>query len=255
LNGEITRSYNDNFFIQPAAGDNGVSLGAALCVSSRMEDNYQRLPLANVYLGRNYTGEEIKQVLKNYSINPRKSDDIFAETADLIAGGRIVGWFRGRMEFGPRALGNRSILACPTESRMKNMVNLKVKHREEFRPFAGSVVLEEARNYLEGAQESPFMLKVFCFKGKYQSLFFAIRHIDGTCRVQTVSKMQNPDFYRLLMEVKKRISHPVVLNTSMNTAGEPIVNTPQEAINLLKRTDLDVLILENYLIRKQDITI
>jgi len=157
------------------------------------------------------------------------------------------------MEFGPRALGNRTILACPTEARMKDIVNLKVKHREGFRPFAGSVMLEEAHEYFEDVQESPFMLKVFYFRKKYRDVFPAISHIDFSCSIQTVTQQQNPDLYKLLKEVRKRTGYGVVLNTSMNVAGEPIVNTASEAIELISKTDLDIMILKNYVIRKQDL--
>ena len=253
MNGKILQNYNDKFFVQPAAGDNGVSLGAALYVSSMMERNYQRHPLVNVYLGREFKDKEIREALEMHSINPRMSNNIFSETADFVAQGKIVGWFRGRMEFGPRALGNRTILACPTEARMKDIVNLKVKHREGFRPFAGSVMLEEAHEYFEDVQESPFMLKVFYFRKKYRDVFPAISHIDFSCRIQTVTQQQNPDLYKLLKEVRKRTGYGVVLNTSMNVAGEPIVNTASEAIELISKTDLDIMILKNYVIRKQDL--
>jgi len=251
LNGKITRNFNDKFFIQPAAGDNGVSLGAALFANSKIESNYQRQPLTDVYLGRKFKDEEIRKALKMKSINPRISNSIFSETAEFIAQSKVVGWFRGRMEFGPRALGNRSILACPTVAKMKDVINLKVKHREEFRPFAGSVMLDEANEYFEDVQESPFMLKVFYFKKKYRNTFPAISHVDYSCRIQTVTQKQ--DLYKLLKEVRKRTGYGMVLNTSMNLAGEPIVNTPKEAVDVLSKSNLDVMILENYIIRKENV--
>jgi carbamoyltransferase len=251
LNGKITRNFNDKFFIQPAAGDNGVSLGAALYANSKIESNYQRQALTDVYLGRKFEDEGIRKALKGKSINPRISNSIFSESAEFIAQSKVVGWFRGRMEFGPRALGNRSILACPTVTNMKDIVNLKVKHREEFRPFAGSVMLGEANEYFEDVQESPFMLKVFYLKKKYRNTFPAISHVDYSCRIQTVTQQQ--DLYELLREVRKRTGYGMVLNTSMNLAGEPIVNTPKEAVDILSRSNLDVMILENYIIRKEDI--
>jgi len=251
LNGKIVRGYNDKFFIQPAAGDNGSSLGAALYVSSKIERNYQRHPLVDVNLGKEFKDEEIREALEMHSINPRISSHIFSETADFIAKGKVVGWFRGRMEFGPRALGNRSILASPTIARMKDVVNSKVKHREGFRPFAGSVMLEEAHKYFGGVQESPFMLKVFYFKNIYKNTFPAISHCDYSCRIQTVTQQQ--DLYKLLKEIKRRTGYGMVLNTSMNLAGEPIVNMPSEAIEVLNNSELDVLVLGNYIIRKEDL--
>lgn len=252
MNGKIIRNYNNKFFIQPAAGDNGVSLGAALYINSAKDRNYQRQPLINVFLGREFKDRDIRKALEIHSITPLISNNIFSETSDLIVQGKVVGWFRGRMEFGPRTLGNRSILACPTNERIKDIVNLKVKHRENFRPFAGSVILEEAHKYFDYLQESPFMLKVFYFKNKYRGIFPAISHIDSSCRIQTVTKQQNADLYRLLEEIKNRTGYGMVLNTSMNVSGEPIVNTPNEAIDLIKKTDLDIMILENYIIRKED---
>jgi carbamoyltransferase len=252
LNGKIVRSYNDNFFVQPAAGDNGSSLGAALYVSSTRDPNYLRHPLMDVYLGRQFKDEEITEDLEMHSLYPRMSNDIFSEAADFITQGKVVGWFRGRMEFGPRALGNRSILASATVARMKEVVNSKVKHREEFRPFAGSVMLEEAHDYFEHVRESPFMLKVFHFRNMHKNTFPAINHCDNSCRIQTVTEKQ--DLYRLLKEMKKRTGHGMVLNTSMNVAGEPIVNTPGEAIEVLRNSELDILVLGDYIVRKEDVT-
>lgn len=253
MNGRIIRERNSRLFVQPAAGDNGVSLGAALNVSCKMSRNYERHILSNVYLGREFKDSEIREALGIHSITPRTTRNVFSETADLIAQGKVVGWFRGRMEFGPRALGNRSILACPTDARMKDIVSLKVKRREAFRPFAGSVILEDAHEYFEDVQESRFMLKVFYFRNEYRCTFPAISHIDSSCRIQTVSRHQHPDLYRLLKEIKRRIGFGIVLNTSMNTPGEPIVNTPSEAIELVARTQLDTMILEDYVVRKEDV--
>jgi len=253
MNGKILQDCREQLFVQPAAGDNGVSLGAALYVSSLRERNFRRHPLVNVYLGRKFRDQEIRVALDIHSISPQTSNNIFSETANFIAQGKVVGWFRGSMEFGPRALGNRSILASPIDTKMKDTVNFKVKHREGFRPFAGSVILEEASEYFKDVQESPYMLKVFHFKKKYRNVFPAISHIDFSCRIQTVTQRQNLDLYKLLKEVRKKMGYGIVLNTSMNLGGEPIVNTPTEAIQLISKTDLDIMILDKYIIRKQDI--
>lgn len=249
LNGRILRDYSRQYFVQPAAGDNGVSLGAALYISSAIDSDFQRQPMTDTFFGREYQQTEIEQVLDKESVPYKKSGDVFAEAAELIAQGNVIGWYRGRMEFGPRALGNRSILANPMRPEIKNIVNCKVKHREEFRPFAASVMLEDVSEYFEDAQESPFMLKVFHFKEKYKNAFPAVSHCDDSCRFQTVAATH--DLHRLLGEIKKRTGYGMVLNTSMNVAGDPIVNTPGEAIELLKKTEIDYMILGDYVLEKQ----
>lgn len=252
LNGRITRDYTDELFVQPASGDNGVSVGAALYASSTMGRNQHRSPWTHVYFGGACTDGELSEALRNHSIPARKSHDVFCEMGDLIARGKVVGWYRGRMEFGPRALGNRSILASPSIPGMKDVVNSKVKHREAFRPFATSVLLEEANEYFLDVRESPFMLKVFRFKEKHRGRFPAISHVDSSCRIQTVTQQQNPEFYKLLVQIRKRTGHGMVLNTSMNVAGEPIVNTPSEAIALMRKTRVDVMALNDYVIRREE---
>jgi carbamoyltransferase len=253
LNGKILREYTERFFVQPAAGDNGTSLGAALHVGSEYDNNYERCPITDVYFGKEYRDTEIERVLDSYGINVRKTDNVTDEVSDFIADGKIVGWFQGRTEFGPRALGNRSILASPTNETVKDKVNLKVKHREPFRPFAGSVILSEGQDYFEAYRESPFMLKVFRFKTPYENVFQSINHIDNTCRIQTVSGEQNPKFYGLLQAVKRKTGYGIVLNTSMNVAGEPIVNSPDEAIRLIKNSNIDALVLNDFIVRKEDV--
>jgi carbamoyltransferase len=253
LNGKIVRDYTDKFFVQPASGDNGVSVGAALRVGSKIDRDFHRHHLISASLGKRFRDYELLDAFTRHSITPRLSNDVFSDTADLIVKGKIVGWFRRGMEFGPRALGNRSIFACPTYTWIKDAVNHKVKHREGFRPFAGTIILEETYEYFEDVEESPFMLKVFYFKNKYKNTFPAITHTDFSCRIQTVSRNQNLDLYSLLREVKKRIGYGIILNTSLNMSNKPIVNTPSEAIELIRNTDLDIMILENYIIRKEDI--
>lgn len=251
LNGRIQRHRGNGYFVQPAAGDNGVSVGAALHACSRFDPACGREPLSNVYLGREFTDQEIAEALSAHSMRAEPAADVVREVADLIMSGRVVGWYRGRMEFGPRALGNRSILASPGHVRTKDFVNSKVKHREPFRPFAGSVILEEADDYFEGMRESPFMLKVYRFRPGCASLFPAIRHVDSTCRVQTVTREQNAALHRLLTEIRGRTGHALLLNTSLNVAGEPIVNTPHEAVELMRTTELDALAVGDYLVRKE----
>lgn len=249
INGRILREVNHRYFVQPAAGDNGVSIGSALYVASRRVRNYEKLRLSNVFLGRDFTHDQIKKCLRDTPNRYRLSNDICEEAAEYIAQGKIVGWYQGRMEFGPRALGNRCILANPLLPEMKNLLNSKVKHREHFRPFAGSVILEDGHKYLEDYQESPFMLKVFYFKKAFRNTFPAITHIDNSCRIQTVSRANKP-LYPLLQKVKKNIGFGMILNTSLNIKDQPIVNTPQEALALLNSTELDVLVINNFVVHR-----
>jgi len=255
LNGKIITNFNRNFYVFPAAGDNGVSVGAALYADSIYNPKFLRTPIVNASWGADFSQSPIRYILQKRKIHFRQSDYIYTYTANLLAQGKIIAWFQGKMEFGPRALGNRSILALPQFNRMKDALNLKVKHRESFRPFACAVLLDEARLYFDHLEESPFMLKVFRIKDQYLSQFPAIRHIDNSCRIQTVTKENNYPFYLLLHEIKKLTGYGLVLNTSMNVAGEPIINTPQEAVDLILNTDLDYLILDDFIVSKQEITL
>jgi len=248
MNGRIQRESNRPFFVQPAAGDNGVSIGSALITASQHTPNFDIEPLQSVALGRAYTSKEIEEILHTIPNNFGFSKNICADTAKLIAHNKIIGWFHGKMEFGPRALGNRSILANPLNPKVKKEINDKVKHREEFRPYACSVLLNEGYEYFEKFYPSPFMLKTYFFKQKYRHVFPAITHVDNSCRVQTVSK-EYRCYYNLLLEIKKLIGYGIILNTSMNTRGQPIVNTPEQAIELLNSTQLDYLILHNYIVK------
>ncbi len=210
-------------------------------VVQELKKNYSR--------GRTFPDTTLRNTLKDFPNKYYYSHNICSDAAEYIVNGKVVGWFQGGMEFGPRALGNRSILANPLLQHIKELVNTKVKHRENFRPFAGSVLLEEGDKYFKNFQESPFMLKVFFFKDKYKHKFSAITHIDHSCRIQTVSKV-NGLYHGLLKEIKKKTGYGVVLNTSLNTKGQPIVNTPSDALALLNNTDLDILILGSYIVYK-----
>lgn len=251
LNGKIIKEYTKEYYVFPATGDNGVSIGSALYINS-MNGKFNKVEIKDAYFGKEFDDNIIINEIKKSGLEVNRRNDIFEKTANLLEDGKVVGWYRGRMEFGPRALGNRSILANPKPGWMKDLVNEKVKHRESFRPFAASVLLEDANEYFDNLAESPFMLKVFKIKEKYRNIFPAIVHVDDSCRVQTVSKENNPDFYRLLLSIKKRTGHGIILNTSMNDSGEPIINTPEEAIRLFKRTKIDVMILHDFLLMKVD---
>lgn len=244
----------NNVWIQPAAGDDGASLGAALYVSHQIF-NEQRHPMKHAYLGPDFSDEEIVQFLqeRNIPFEEIKEEDLAERVADLVARGQVIGWYQGRMEFGPRSLGNRSILADATRSEMKDTINAKIKFREYFRPFAPSVPLEYVHEYfeVEPNTELPFMLKVPKVRPEMQERLPAITHADGTGRVQTVRKDTNRLFYQILISLKKHTGIPVAVNTSFNVRGEPIVCSPFDAYNCFIHTGLDGLFLNRYLITQK----
>jgi carbamoyltransferase len=254
-----TRVLRDSGFrrlwIQPAAGDAGGCLGAATYLYHSVLRQPRRAAMETAYLGPSYTNAEIRAFLEREGISylPLEERAIAPTVARLLADNDVVGWFQGRMEFGPRALGARSILANPTEAGMKDTLNAKIKHREAFRPFAPSTLLEAAPTYFDFGGpaediESPFMLLTARVRTEKQHLLPAITHVDGTARVQTVTRSQNPLYYALIEEFGKLTGVPVLVNTSFNVAGEPIVCTPEEAFNSFAHTDMDYLVLGNALI-------
>ena len=234
----------ENIFIQPASGDSGLALGAALLASHQLNKNPVNWRMNNAYLGREYKEKEILNAIQGY--NYEKLTDPAQTAAKLLADEKIIGWFQGKSEFGPRALGNRSILCSPIPPGMKDKLNMQVKHRESFRPFAPACLQEAAGEYFELDCPSPFMLLVAKVK---KDNVPAITHIDGTARVQTVNINQNLKFYSLIKEFQKITGVPVVLNTSFNDSGEPIVEAPQDAVKTFKSTNLDALIIGDYLIK------
>ena len=204
----------------------------------------------NVYLGPRYSNEEIKSYLDSVNITYKELDQnqLLQKTAKLISEGSVVGWFQGRMEWGPRALGNRSILADPRNASMKDILNEKIKHRESFRPFAPSILEEYVSEYFDLNIPCPYMLLVT--KVKKPETIPAVTHVDGTGRLQTVSKDANPLYYNLIQEFYNMTNVPVLINTSMNVRGEPIVNTPQQAYAMLLKTDMDYLVLGSFVISR-----
>jgi carbamoyltransferase len=250
-NGKIAMqsSFRD-VFVQPAANDAGGALGAALYISNILLRQPRKFMMNDAYLGPAFGGDRILETLKKYDYPYEKIDHPERVCARLLAEGKIIGWFQGRMEWGPRALGNRSILADPREGGMKDVINARVKHRESFRPFAPSVLKEDAARFFEGADESPFMLMAFRVKPDRAHLIPAIVHVDGTARVQTVDFATNPMYWGLINEFKKLTGVPVLLNTSFNVRGQPIVCTPDEAIACFASTDLDYLAIGDYLVSK-----
>lgn len=234
--------------VPPAAGDSGTALGAAYLAAAEAGDALE--PVLEAGLGPDFTQGEIGDWLKVLQVDAESIDDPAAAAAADIADGRLVGWFQGRSEYGARALGHRSILANPCDPSMQDTINKRVKFRETFRPFAPSVIEDRAAEFFEDAAPSPFMTIVFDVKDPKR--IPAVTHVDGTARVQTVHRQSGDDLYlRLLLELEKSIGVPMTLNTSYNINGQPIVNTPHEAIYTFYASGLDVLFVGNNRVRKR----
>jgi len=249
----------DEIFIPPAPGDAGSAVGSALIghylfknQKRVIENNLEELAKKNTYLGPSYSNKEIQDFLDLNKISYRRLErqELLEQTAKLISEKNVVGWFQGRMEWGPRALGNRSILADPRHEDMKDILNEKIKHRESFRPFAPSILEEYTSDYFELDGTSPYMLLVA--KVKKPETIPAITHVDGTGRLQTVSQKTNPLYYDLIKQFQNITNVPVLINTSMNVRGEPIVNTPKQTFAMLTKTDMDYLVMGNYIINRSN---
>ena len=278
-NGKILRNGKfENIWIQPAAGDSGGSLGAALALwhielrQNRTINNKDSM--SGSYLGPEYSQNEVEKRLKEIGANFEVLDDeqLIEKTALELCEGKAVGWFQGRMEFGPRALGCRSILGDPRSENMQKTLNLKVKFRESFRPFAPSVIREDLSAWFDLNCESPYMLLVSdvvkekrrMMTEEEKALFGidklnikrsdipAVTHVDYSARVQTVHRETNPKYYKLISEFKKKTGCPVIVNTSFNVRGEPIVCTPSDAYRCFMRTEMDYLVIENCLLAKNN---
>lgn len=236
-------------YVQPASHDAGTALGAALEVAAQYG---AAAPFAmdHAYWGPEYSAEEIETVLKEGKVAYERCEDIADAAADLLARGKIIGWFQGRMEWGPRALGNRSILAHPGMAEMKDKVNGEVKHRELWRPFAPSLLEEQAADYLEDYAPCPFMLVAHRVKPAKAAALAAATHVDGTVRPQSVSTRTNPLYHRLISRFAQRTGIPAVLNTSFNDKGEPLVMRPQDALRTFWVTGLDALAIGPFLLTK-----
>jgi carbamoyltransferase len=273
----------ENVWIQPAAGDAGGALGAALSVWYQYLGNSRNVSVVRgahsdgmkgAYLGPSFTGEQIRSFLESTGANYRRVErsDLAKTVARLLAEEKVVGWFQGRMEFGPRALGARSILGDPRSPRMQAQMNLKIKFRESFRPFAPSVLRERVSDYFEMDCDSPYMLLVAPVRDHLRremtneeqdkfgidklnvvrSTIPAVTHVDYSARVQTVRQEDNPIYYDLLTEFERLTECPVIVNTSFNVRGEPIVCTPEEAYTCFMRTEMDCLVMEDYVLRKDE---
>ena len=252
----LKESSFENIHIPPSPGDAGSAVGCAQYLYFSYNDKKRIILdsakniIENIYVGPSFSTDEIKQFLSTNKIKFEEFDEASSvkQCAKLISEGNVVGWYQGKMEWGPRALGNRSILADPRRKEMKDILNEKIKHRESFRPFAPSILEEYVSDYFEFDMPSPYMLMVAPVKRP--DLIPAVTHVDGTGRLQTVSKNTNSLYHKLISEFHSLTGVPVIINTSMNVRGEPIVNTPEQAYNMLKKTDMDYLFLKNFMVKK-----
>ncbi len=266
-----------NIYIQPAAGDAGAALGAAMAYyyskNQRKKDHYTTNPMKNCYLGPEYSQSQIKQELEDLGavFEEHSEMKIISKTANLLDENKVVGWFQGRMEFGPRALGNRSILANPTSTKMRQNLNLKIKKREGFRPFAPIIKQDSAKYWFDPPHDSPYMLYTAYLKEKFRyenfvddssqpiikrasrpnSVVPAITHVDFSARLQTITGDDNPRLYALICEFEQMTGVPMLVNTSFNVRGEPIVCSPADAFKCFMNTEMDAMAIGNYLLLKE----
>lgn len=239
-----------NIWVQPAAGDAGTALGAAMWVDATERRSTRKdFKMDHAYWGPEYGDDEIESFLKWTKTPYRKMTNIAEETAELLIADKIIGWFQGRMEFGPRALGSRSILASPLHAEMQARLN-EVKDREDFRPVAPVVMEDKAGEWFEGASYSPFMLFVYDVKEEKRGMIPAVTHVDGTARIQTVNRQQHEQYYNLLEAFYNKTGVPVLINTSFNTLGKPIVCTPRDAIECFWSSPFDALVIGSFLVEK-----
>ena len=254
-NGKILKNTKfKKIFIQPASSDAGGSLGSAFYVYNTILGNKRNYFMDHAYLGPEFSTDEIRNYLKTNKINFKEfenDNELIEKTAKLIFENKIIGWFQGRMEWGPRALGNRSILANPCNPKMKDTLNRRVKHREDFRPFAPVVLSKDTKKYFETTHNDPFMLFVYPIRKDKQRLIPSVTHVDGTGRLQTIEMKQNPRYYKLINKFENFSGVPVLINTSFNIKGEPIVCTPEDAYKCMMGTGIDYLIMDKFLISKK----
>lgn len=251
-NGKLTRNTPfKNVYIPSAGHDAGISMGAALYVYNQVLDQPRAAAVWSAYTGSRYSNDEIEKVLRSRNIDyTRYSDaELYERVADRLIDAGVIGWFNGRAEFGPRALGARSILADPRRVDAKDLLNSKIKRRESFRPFAPSILKEYVAEYFEVTDEVPFMEKVFPIRVEKRALIPAVTHADGTGRLQSVDEAVSPRYYRLIDAFRKKTGVPILLNTSFNE-NEPIVNSPEQALECFLRTSMDMLVLENCVITR-----
>jgi len=253
-NGELIRSgLIDDIYVQPAAGDDGASIGAAFAVYHMLGKELPHHMIGQTYLGTEYSNEAIKRVLKVYKLNYRFVDDVSQLAAHLLAENNLIGWFQGRMEFGPRALGCRSILSDPRFEENRDRVNEAVKFRESWRPFAPSVLEERGHIYFRDFRPSPYMILSFWATEEAKKRIPAVVHVDGSCRVQSVTRETNPRYYDMLTEFERLAGVGVCMNTSFNLKNDAIVESPKDALQTFFTSGLDVLLIGDYLVSKQPI--
>jgi carbamoyltransferase len=253
-NGKIfEKTHFRELYIQAASNDSGTSIGAALYVWHQVLNRPRSFVMRHAYYGPDYGDQAIGEHLEAAGVVARRlsEDALIDKTAREIAAGKVVGWFQGRMEFGPRALGNRSILADPRRHDMKDILNSRIKHREHFRPFCPSILAERTADFFETSYPSPFMVQAYRIRPERRTEVPAITHADGTGRLQTVEKDQNPLYWKLLRRFDEITGVPILLNTSFNE-NEPIVSMPSEAIDCFLRTNMDVLAIGSYMLQKSE---
>jgi carbamoyltransferase len=252
-NGKIIESTSFEHLYIPSAGhDAGISMGSALYAYNHILKQPRAAAVYNAYTGSRFTNEEIEIYLQSRGIEYERLDDqtLYDRITDKLIEPGVVGWFSGRAEFGPRALGGRSIIADPRNEKAKELLNLKIKRRESFRPFAPSILKEYVSEYFTKVEDVPFMEKVFPIKPEKYEVIPAVTHVDGTGRLQTVDKIVSPRYYALIDRFREKTGVPILLNTSFNE-NEPIVNTPAEALDCFLRTSMDMLVLENCIVERK----
>src|SRR3989339_228084 len=256
-NGKILRTgLFDDIFIQPAAGDAGGALGSALLLWHRLHDGARLPRMEQAYLGDAFSNEEIETLLKKegYAFEKLSDASLIERVSGLLEGENVIGWFQGRMEYGPRALGNRSIIADARNAANWQKVNLKIKFLESFRPFAPTVLEERTKDYFDLDRPSPYMLLVADVQPDKRKEIPAVTHVDGSARIQTIRRDQNPKYYDLIKAFADRTGCPVIINTSFNVRGEPIVRSPEDALNCFLHTHMDYLVLGNCLLSKENMS-
>lgn len=260
-NGKIYRNTAfRHVYVQAAAGDAGGAIGAAMAVWQAINGAWRDFVMDHAYWGPEFSDEELGQVLQRYAPQLEaagcqvsrmgEEGELCRLTAQAIASGLVVGWFQGRMEWGPRALGNRSILGDPRRADMKDILNLKIKRRESFRPFAPSILREAVPEWFETDDDVPFMMQVFQIREDKRAQIPAVTHVDGSGRLQTVHRHTNPRYYRLIETFRDMTGIPIVLNTSFNE-NEPVVCRPEEALDCFLRTRMDVLVMGNWMLTRR----
>ncbi|MDX1365318.1 MAG: carbamoyltransferase C-terminal domain-containing protein [Arenibacter latericius] len=251
MNGRIVRESNfKDVYVMPAAGDNGTAIGAAYYLYNGILGKPRDFVHDNPYVGTSYSNDEIEQAIKGAKLPYEYHEDICEVAATLLEKGKILGWFQGPMEIGPRALGSRSILANPAYPDMKDKINSEVKFREAYRPFAPSAIIEAKNDFFDLDVEDPFMLKVCNVLKDKQNVIPAVTHVDGSARLQTVRKELHPRYYDVIKKLGNKTGVPVVLNTSFNIQGEPVVESPKDALRCFYSTGLDYLVIGNYVLKK-----